>query len=128
MAEEDINMHMEDDELAPPEESGNRTFIIVAGALGAIMLATLICMGIYALVIAPNLSDRRATQVAEINAQNTQVAEAAQLTAEAASLDGDSDDHAHAGPGNGHAYPDRSGACAYRGGGDADRQLAYPNS
>lgn len=85
MAEEDINMHMEEDELAPPEESGNRTFIIVAGALGAIMLATLICMGIYALVIAPNLADRRATQVAEINAQNTQVAEAAKLTAEAAS-------------------------------------------
>ena len=85
MAEEDINMHMEDEEQAPPEESGNRTFIIVAGVLGAIMLLTLLCMGIYALVIAPNLSNRRATQVAEINAQNTQVALAAQQTAEAAS-------------------------------------------
>jgi LPXTG-motif cell wall-anchored protein len=68
----------------PPEESSNRTFIIVAGSLGAIMLLTLICLALYAFYLAPRNRDRQATQVAEINAQNTQIAQAAEQTAQAA--------------------------------------------
>ncbi len=71
------------DGAPPPEEANNRTFIIVAGALGAIMLLTLIALAIYAFVFAPQRDERRATQVAEINAQNTQIARAAEQTAAA---------------------------------------------
>jgi LPXTG-motif cell wall-anchored protein len=68
----------------PPEEASNRTFILVAGALGAIMLLTLVALALYAFIFAPRGRTQRATQVAEINAQNTQVARAAQQTAAAA--------------------------------------------
>lgn len=83
---DDTNMENEVDVngTPPPEESSNRTFIIVAGSLGAIMLLTLICLALYAFVLAPRNRDQRATQVAEINTQNTQIAEAAEKTAQAA--------------------------------------------
>lgn len=67
----------------PPEEAGNRTFLLVAGVLGAIMLLTLVALALYAFVFAPQRREQRATQVAEINAQNTQIARAAEQTAQA---------------------------------------------
>lgn len=67
----------------PPEEASNRTFLIVAGALGAIMLLTLIALALYAFIFGPQRREQRATQIAEINAQNTQVARAAEQTAAA---------------------------------------------
>jgi LPXTG-motif cell wall-anchored protein len=67
----------------PPENASNRTFVLVAGILGAIMLLTLVALALYAFVFGPSQQERRATQVAEINSQNTQVARAAELTAAA---------------------------------------------
>ena len=65
----------------PPEEASNRTFLLVAGVLGAIMLLTLVALALYAFVFGPQRREQRATQVAEINTQNTQIAQAAEQTA-----------------------------------------------
>lgn len=88
MAFEDMDMDNDVDanEPPPPEESSNRTFLLVVGILGGIMLLTLIILGVYALILAPYLNNRRATQVAEIYAQNTQVALSAEQTATVASF------------------------------------------
>jgi hypothetical protein len=67
----------------PPEESSNRTFLLVAGILGAILILSLILMAVYAMVVVPRRRSAQNTQVAEINAQNTQVMIDSQLTAEA---------------------------------------------
>jgi LPXTG-motif cell wall-anchored protein len=86
MAYEDMNMEPEehDEETPTAEDSGNRTFIIVAGAIGAVLILSIVCLALYALVIRPRQENQRATQVAAINAQNTQVAVAAAQTALAA--------------------------------------------
>lgn len=74
---EDNEFEMETEESSAPEESGNRTFYIVAGVIGGVMLLSLICLALYALVYAPQRREQQATQAAAINAQNTQVAQAA---------------------------------------------------
>jgi|DewCreStandDraft_5_1066085.scaffolds.fasta_scaffold35616_1 LPXTG-motif cell wall-anchored protein len=84
MALEDMEPGMEINATPPPRETGNRTFIIVAGILGAIMLLTLVCMALYALVYVPQRQKQQATQLAEINAQNTLIARAAEETAKVA--------------------------------------------
>jgi LPXTG-motif cell wall-anchored protein len=82
---ENNNVAMEPEEPTPPE-GGNRTFLIVAGVIGAVMLLSLICLAAYALWYAPRQRSQQATQVAAINAQNTQVAIAAEQTAQAAKI------------------------------------------
>ncbi len=64
----------------PPEEASNRTFLMVAGVLAALIVVSIVCMGLYALWYAPDQTNRQATEVARINAQNTQVALAAEQT------------------------------------------------
>jgi hypothetical protein len=59
-----------------PEESSNRTFIMAAAGLGGLLILSMICLAVYALVLA------RATQAALIILQNTEVAQT--QTAEAA--------------------------------------------
>ena len=83
MALEDMNMEPEehDEETPPAEETGNRTFIIVAGAIGAVLVLAIVCLALYALWYRPRQDAGRATEVAAINAQNTQVALAAEQTA-----------------------------------------------
>ena len=85
MALEDMNMNLgpeePDEGVPPPEDSGNRTFFIVAGIIGGIMLLALVCLALYALVLAPRQRSQQAAQVATVNAQNTQVAMAAEQTA-----------------------------------------------
>lgn len=73
------------DDTPPPEEASNRTFLLVAGILGAILILSLILMAVYAMVVVPNRRAVQNTQVAEINAQNTEVAMASALTATAQS-------------------------------------------
>jgi cytoskeletal protein RodZ len=68
-----------------PEESSNRTFLVVAGILGGILILAMVFVAIYAMVILPRSRDARATQDAEIYAQNTEVAMWAAMTAEAES-------------------------------------------
>jgi LPXTG-motif cell wall-anchored protein len=83
-----VEMQPEEPEESPPPEEGggNRTFLIVAGIIGAIMLLSLVCLALYALWYAPRQRDQQATQVASINAQNTQVAIAAEQTSQAAKI------------------------------------------
>ncbi len=58
----------------PPEESGNRTFLIVAGILGAVMIVTLICIVAIALFWLPRQQSAKKTENAQRLAQNTVVA------------------------------------------------------
>ena len=64
----------------PEEESTNRPFIIASVALGGLFVAGLLALGLYAFKIRPAQAGASATQVAEINASNTQVAEYAEAT------------------------------------------------
>ena len=64
----------------PEEESTNRPFIIASVALGGLFVAGLVALGLYAFKIRPAQASTSATQVAEINASNTQVAEYAEAT------------------------------------------------
>lgn len=74
---------MEVDSTPPPEEASNRTFLIVAGVLAGLIVVSIVCMALYALVFVPRQREQEATMVAEVNAQNTQVALAAAQTEEA---------------------------------------------
>lgn len=67
----------------PPEESSNRPFLIVAAILGAITLIVLVCIAAYALYYVPKQSTLRATDMAKVNAQNTEIAKALALTSQA---------------------------------------------
>jgi len=74
---------LEEQEAAPPEESSNRTFIIVAGILGGITLLALLCIAVYAFFVLPSQRNQREKELAELNLQNTQVAQALTQTAAA---------------------------------------------
>lgn len=67
-----MDFDLEDE--APPEESGNRTFIIVAGILGAITVLALVCIAAYAFVVLPRQRAQDEARDATAIAQNTQVA------------------------------------------------------
>ena len=57
-----------------PEESSNRTFLFVAGGLGGLLVLSMICLGVYALVIAPAQQERALQEPTEIALQNTETA------------------------------------------------------
>ena len=69
------------DSTISTSRGSNRTFLIVAGILGGILLIALLAIAAYAILILPNRGTNQQTQAAEINATNTAVAEGAQLTA-----------------------------------------------
>ena len=72
------------DEAAPqPAEQSNRTFIIVAGVLAAIVLLSIICMALYALVYLPQQKAGQSAQQATIEAQNAMIAQAMTSTMQA---------------------------------------------
>lgn len=66
-----------------PEEESNRTFLIVAGILGGLLVLSMICLGVYALVIAPQQQERQVQQATEIVQENTRVAQSLTETAQA---------------------------------------------
>jgi LPXTG-motif cell wall-anchored protein len=70
----DDNPEQPYEEEALPEESSNRTFLIIAAALGGIALIALVCIAIYALVLWPRARDAQTSQRATLEAQNTEVA------------------------------------------------------
>lgn len=72
-----------EDEDSAEEGDNNRTFWLVAGILGAILILALVCMAIYAMVILPARGDSQATEAAAIYAQHTSVAETAEAEAQA---------------------------------------------
>ncbi len=58
----------------PPEESGNRIFLIVAGVLIGLLVLSLLCLGGYALIRVPQMRNAQNTQAAKVALQNTQAA------------------------------------------------------
>jgi hypothetical protein len=71
------------DDATPPEESGNKTFVLVAAILGGVVLLSIVCLGIYGLYWIPKQTAQRDAQQATLVAQNLQVDQA--LTAKAVS-------------------------------------------
>lgn len=67
----------------PPEESSNRTFFVVAGILGGIVLLSLACFAAYALLIAPSRTASQAQAATAQAVQNLQVAQALTATSQA---------------------------------------------
>ncbi len=80
MAFDNIDMDSEEDlgveDVSPPEAPSNRPFFVVAGILGAITLLAVGCIAAYALWYLPQQNKKEAAQLEQINAQNTQMAEA----------------------------------------------------
>jgi len=72
---------MDSEETITTSRGSNRTFLVVAGILGAILLIALLAIAAYAVLVLPGRDTGQQTQVAAINATNTAVAEQAQLTA-----------------------------------------------
>ena len=62
------------------DESSNRPFIVASLALGGLFVAGLVSLGLYAFKIKPAQASASATQIAEINVSNTQVAVYAEAT------------------------------------------------
>jgi hypothetical protein len=75
------DMELEDEPES--EESSNRTFLLVAGILGGVLILSLVCIAVYAMVFLPRNREAQSTQNAEIYAQNTEVAMQSAMTAEA---------------------------------------------
>ncbi len=75
----------DDFDLGEPlvEESPNRTFNLAAAAIGGLLVVSMICLGVYAFVIAPRQREAREQQPTQIALQNTEVALAITQTAEA---------------------------------------------
>ena len=71
---DEVDDGFEESEEKPPEESSNRTFIIVAVALGVLTLLALVCTAAYALFFLPQMRAGRDAQVATLSAQQTEVA------------------------------------------------------
>ena len=61
------------DDATPPEESGNKTFLLVAGGLGLIVLLSIACLAVYGLYFLPRQTAARNSQQATLVAQNAQV-------------------------------------------------------
>lgn len=59
---------------ALPEDSENRTFVAVAAGLGALIVLSLICLGVYALVLQPRQQQAAQSRPTEIMLTNTAVA------------------------------------------------------
>lgn len=55
----------------PPEESSNRTFLLAAGGIGLLLVLSMVCLGIYAFVLAPMQRANRTAQSTQIILDNT---------------------------------------------------------
>lgn len=67
-----------------PEESANRTFVIAAAGLGGLIVVSLICLGVYALILQPRQRQAALQEPTNILMTNTAVAFSLTQTAEAA--------------------------------------------
>jgi cytoskeletal protein RodZ len=82
----DLNEDLSEDSsgTTPPEESNNRTFWIIGGILGGLILLTLACVAVYILYLGPRLAAQRNSSQATIQAENAQVIQQMTSTAQAA--------------------------------------------
>lgn len=71
MFEGDDQINFDDEQ--PPEESGNKTFLIAAGILGGIILLSIACLAGYALLVLPRQAAQNVDQQATLVAQNVQM-------------------------------------------------------
>ncbi len=71
---------IEDDGGMSPDGGDNRTFLLVAGGLGLLIVLTLACMAVFLLRSQSSGGQAQRAEVATINAQNTQVAQALAMT------------------------------------------------
>jgi len=67
------------EQTPPPRRSGGRSFLVIAGTLGAIMLLSLVGMAVYALVILPQQQAEPPT-LSDVQQTQTAVASALQVT------------------------------------------------
>jgi len=70
----DDDLEQPSEEAPLPEESSNRTFLIIAAALGGIALIALVCIAIYALILWPQRQNEQEARRATLEARNTEVA------------------------------------------------------
>lgn len=71
-----------EDEESSEDGDNNRTFWLVAGILGAILILALVCMVVYTMVILPSRGENQAATAAAINTQNASVEMTAKAEAE----------------------------------------------
>jgi hypothetical protein len=79
-----LSTDLETPEEQPPEESNNRTFLIVGGIFAGLIFLALVCIAVYVLWLGPRLSSQKQNAQATIEAQNAQVAMQMTATADAA--------------------------------------------
>jgi hypothetical protein len=84
MLDEGNDINLGTPETPPPEESNNRTFLIVGGIFAALIFLTLVIIAIYVLWLGPRLTSQRNAAQATIEAENAMVVMQMTATAEAA--------------------------------------------
>jgi hypothetical protein len=84
MLDETNSTNMDAPAPTPPEESNNRTFLIVGGIMAGLIFLVLVCFAIYLLVISPNLNKQKNAAQATRNAENASAIQAGTATAQAA--------------------------------------------
>ncbi len=77
---DDLDLDIPESAPPPKKPSGNRTFLLVVGILGAIMVLALIAMVYYALVILPNQQEAAQVPTATAQLTETEIAKALQVT------------------------------------------------
>ncbi len=77
----DDNADNFDAEGTPPEESNNRTFLLIAGGLGVLVLLAFVCLGGYLLLGRNSQQQAVATQQAQNLVQQTVIADGLTQTA-----------------------------------------------
>jgi len=77
------DFNLEPSGTPPPEESSNRTFLIVGGVMAGLVLLTLVCVVLYLFVVRPRLSAQNNSQQSAILTQNAQQVQILTQTAEA---------------------------------------------
>jgi hypothetical protein len=84
MLDEGNDVNLETPSAPPPEESNNRTFLVVGGIFAALIFLTLVCGAIWFFWLSPKLSAQKNASQASIETQNAQVIAQMTSTAEAA--------------------------------------------
>jgi hypothetical protein len=65
----------------PPRGQSNRTFVLIAGILGAVILIAVVAMAAFALLVLPGRNAQKAEAAAKMNAMNTATVMAATSSA-----------------------------------------------
>ena len=83
MLDEGSDFNLEPSGDTPPEESSNRTFLIVGGIMAGVVFLTLACFAVWIFVVSPRLNAQNGNQDSAIETQNAEQMMAMTSTAEA---------------------------------------------